>query len=73
MRQYTENTFSASNVDLNYAEFPGDGPALVISHGFSGRRQGLIAYAELLTDYHVFAVDHAGPASRAAVVALIVS
>lgn len=60
MREYTEKTFTGSQVDLNYAEFPDDGPAIVLSHGFSSRWQGLIAYAEALTNWHVYAVDHAG-------------
>ncbi|HIF73114.1 MAG TPA: alpha/beta hydrolase [Dehalococcoidia bacterium] len=52
--------FSGTKIDLNYAEFDGHGPALVISHGFSSRWQGLAAYAEALTDWHVYAVDQAG-------------
>ena len=60
MRGYVEKTFHGSHVDLNYAEFEGDGPALVLSHGFSSRWQGLTGYADALTDWHVYAVDHAG-------------
>lgn len=60
MAAYTEHTFSGTNVDINYAESDGDGPALVIAHGFSGRWQGHIPYMDLLEDWHVFAVDLAG-------------
>lgn len=60
MVDYTEHIFAGSSVDLNYAEFKGDGPPLVVSHGFSTRWQGHLAYVERLSNYHVFAVDHAG-------------
>jgi pimeloyl-ACP methyl ester carboxylesterase len=60
MAAYTEHTFSGTHVDINYAESDGDGPALVIAHGFSGRWQGHIPYMDLLDDWHVYAVDQAG-------------
>ncbi|NQW18296.1 MAG: alpha/beta hydrolase [Chloroflexi bacterium] len=60
MIDYTQHTFSATNVDLNYVEFKGDGPTLVVGHGFSSRWQGHMAYIERLPDWHIYAVDHAG-------------
>ena len=60
MTAYKEHTFSGTHVDINYAESDGDGPPLVIAHGFSGRWQGHIPYMDLLEDWHVYSVDQAG-------------
>ena len=60
MTKHIEKTFSGSKVDLNYAEFEGEGPPIVIAHGFSGRWQGHLPYVEKLPGFHVFAVDQSG-------------
>jgi pimeloyl-ACP methyl ester carboxylesterase len=55
---FTEQSFPASRVSLNYAEGPASGPGLVLLHGLARDwRSFLVLLPELSRRFHVFALD----------------
>ena len=56
-----EAKFDAGEVEINYAEGPGNGPPILLIHGIGGMWQNFLDVYELIHDrWHVFAVDLRG-------------
>ena len=61
MSLLTENTFQGTAVQINYAEGPAGGPALLLLHGIGDRWQTwLHLISTLVLRWQVFAMDHRG-------------
>lgn len=61
MTDFTEKKFTASTVEVNYAEGPNNGPPLVLIHGIGGRwiNWSPVIY-QFAESWHVYAIDLRG-------------
>ena len=58
---FTELIFHTPEVELNYAEGPDNGPALVLVHGLPGRWQEFLPVIPyLMIQWHIYAIDLRG-------------
>ncbi len=61
MTNYPEKTFTASTIDVNYAEGPDNGPPVVLIHGIGGRWLNWSPVIDQLAEsWHVYAIDLRG-------------
>jgi pimeloyl-ACP methyl ester carboxylesterase len=61
MADYQERTVSCGQIKMNYAQWPGDGPPLLLVHGLSGRWQSWLSVVPLLQPrWRITALDLRG-------------
>src|SRR3990172_5078197 len=61
MADYQERTVACVQIKINYAQWPGDGPPLLLVHGLSGRWQSWLSVVPLLqARWRVIALDLRG-------------
>jgi pimeloyl-ACP methyl ester carboxylesterase len=58
---FTHHTVNTGEVEIGYSVGPGNGPAMLLLHGMSSRRDGFMHVTGILSEKHkVFMMDQRG-------------